>query len=488
MLTRVVREVLALGTTVVLAHLVTPSAFGRAAVALALLPLATILTFEGFASVLVQKPDLEALHVRAATLLSLVSGAVLSALTFVLARPVGGAIFGSDTGALLQMASPVFVLAAAGSVSRALLWRRLDFKTIGLSDVAGLVANSGVSLGLAFAGQGGRSLIAGAVAQTLAISAVLIAGAPPPRPAIARSTHRDIVGFGLPAALAGLVHTCFSNVDFIIVAARLTAEQAGFYWRAFQLGAVYQDKLSSVMMQLAFPIYSRTEGREELGRLHQRAARVHAAVIFPFLALLVVLAPTLVPWAFGAMWRPAVVPTQILAVAGMAAAVLAGYPQVLLAVGEPKALLRFNLVKLGVYGGAVLVAVGWGLTGLAITVAVVYVLIVVAAYGVMLAPRLGMPLGRVAAELVPASAGCLSLWAVTVPFTLLIGPFLPAPVLLAIAGPLGLLVHCLVLRTGFQSVWNDLATLAGRVVPVPRRRRASAPAIDAPAPAVAVDG
>ena len=134
---RVVRETVALGSTVVLAHLVTPSAFGRAAVALALLPLATILTFEGFASVLVQKPTLDDAHVRTASLLSLLSGLLLSAVAFVLARPVGGAIFGSDTGALLQMASPVFLLAAVGSVPRALLWRRLDFRMIGVATSPG---------------------------------------------------------------------------------------------------------------------------------------------------------------------------------------------------------------------------------------------------------------------------------------------------------------------------------------------------------------
>ena len=190
MLSRVVLKTVALGSTVVLAHLVTPSAFGRAAVALALLPLATILTFEGFASVLVQKPTLDECT-SDGLLLSLLSGLLLSAVAFVLARPVGGAIFGSDTGALLQMASPVFLLAAVGSVPRALLWRRLDFRMIGVADVAGLVANSAVSLALAFAGLGGRALIAGALAQTFAISLVLVLAAPPPRPAFARSAQRE---------------------------------------------------------------------------------------------------------------------------------------------------------------------------------------------------------------------------------------------------------------------------------------------------------
>ena len=179
-------------------------------------------------------------------------------------------------------------------------------------------------------------------------------------------------------------------------------------------------------------------------------------------------------------------PTQILAVAGMAAAVLAGYPQVLLALGEPKALLHFNLVKLVVYGGAVFLAVGSGLTAVALTVVAVYVAIVVAAYGVMLAPRLGIPLRQVAAELVPASAGCVALLTATVPLTALLEPVLPAALLIVTVGVLGLVVHCAVLRAGFAPVWHDLTALASRVAPLRARWRPREPVVPEAPPAVVV--
>ena len=128
-----------------------------------------------------------------------------------------------------------------------------------------------------------------------------------------------------------------------ILAARISAAQVGFYWRAFQIGVVYQDKISGIMMRLAFPVYSRTRDLEQLRRLHERATRVHAAVVVPILAVGIVVIPVLVPWMFGDAWRPAVRPAQILCVAGMVAAVLTGFAQVLLAAGRPKALFRFNV-------------------------------------------------------------------------------------------------------------------------------------------------
>jgi hypothetical protein len=158
----------------------------------------------------------------------------------------------------------------------------------------------------------------------------------------------------------------------------------------------------------------------------------------------------------------------------MAAAVLAGYPQVMLALGEPQALLRFNVVKLIGYGGAVLVAVHWGLTGLAITVAVVQIGIVVAAYRFMLGPRLGLGMRRIGTELGPACVGCLGLWVVCVPLYEALRHVLPAPLLLAVVGLCGIGAHCLVLRFAFGVVWSDLTALAGRVLPARRLRRPAA--------------
>ncbi len=106
----------------------------------------------------------------------------------------------------------------------------------------------------------------------------------------------------MPAALAGLVDVLFRNVDYAILAARLSAAQTGVYWRAFNLGVVYQDKLSGVMMQLAVPcVLAHGEPRAAAGAARTRH-RVHAAVIFPLLGALIVLAPVAIPFVLGAQW------------------------------------------------------------------------------------------------------------------------------------------------------------------------------------------
>jgi O-antigen/teichoic acid export membrane protein len=369
--------------------------------------------------------------------------------------------------------SPIFLLAAIGAVARATLWRALRFRALSLIEMVGLVGGNVVAIVLALSGAGASAIVIGALVQVGSSSLLLVIAAPPPFPRWHRGSQRQISNFGVPAALAGLVDVLFRNVDYAIIAATLPAAQTGIYWRAFNLGVVYQDKLSGVMMQLAFPVYSRIESREELRRLHERAARVHAAVIFPLLALLIVLAPVAIPYLLGSAWAPSVRPAQILAVAGMIAAVLTGYAQVMLAVGRPRALLRFNLGMLAAYAVVVALAASHGLIVVSIAVSVAYLGILAGVYRFLLARYVGISIARLIPELGPAIAGCLALAAVAEALLHVVDPVLGELASLAIVGPAGLLAYAVALRAVSPPAWSDLRLLFARVLPPlgwPRRR------------------
>jgi lipopolysaccharide exporter len=477
---RVVSEIVGLGAAVALARLVSPADFGRAAVALIFVTLGVMLTFEGFASALVQRQSVDEADRRAAMLMSILGGCALSLTVYGLGNPVWRPIFGLRTAELIQLVSPCVLIAALGGVSRATVWRRLDFRRVSTIDAISLFVGSVVAVALAAVGLGAKAIVIGGLVQTAATTALLLLSAPPPLPRWSRSSQRAISAFGLPAALAALVDTLFRNVDYAILAARLPAAQAGFYYRAFNVGVVYQDKLSRIMTQIAFPLYSRTTDRDELRRMHERVARVHAVVIFPMLASLMALAPLLVPLVFGAAWKPAVVPTQILAVAGMVAAILTGYPQLMLALGRPRSLFHFNVVMLIVYAGGIMAASGHGLIVVSVTVVLLYLAILVGVYRFLLQKYVGISIRRLVPELGPAVVGSLALLAVTVPLAQVLGIACPRIVTAGIAGAAGLLSYALVLRAAFPSAWDDLVTLTVRVLPplerIKRARTATAPA------------
>lgn len=466
---RVAIEAITLISAIALARLIPPAGFGQAVVPLILVPLAVIFTFEGFGSALVQRKTINRTHVEAAMFASLVTGALLTAAVVLLAQPVGEPLFGAATAHLLVMISPVFLLAGIGAVSRSLLWRRLDFRRVSLIELASLGLAAVASVGLALgSGLDASAIILGALAGSVVTTVLLLVAVPPPLPIWHRGAIKEVMAFGLPASGAGLTYVAITNATLAVAAVRLSAAQVGLFWRAFQLGVIYQEKISGIMVRLAFPVYSRTSDLDELRRFHERATRIHAAVLLPLLALLMVTAPDLVPWLFGQRWAPAAAPVQVLCVAGMIAAILTGYPQIMLAAGKPRALLIFNVVLLALYVGGSWIAAPYGITALAYAVVGVHVFLLLSVYGVLFRRVLDIPVRRLVTDLFPAVASSLLLLAVAFPAAELMRGFnAPVPVLLAAVGVVGGIVYLGALRSLFPVVWADVAQLARRVLPSP---------------------
>jgi O-antigen/teichoic acid export membrane protein len=460
---------------VVLARLIAPAEFGNAAVALIFVPLSVIATYEGFGSALVQRKLVDQAHLQAATFISLTAGVVLTVATFLLAPIVVAPILNDDIARLIQVISPVFALASIGTVSRALLSRDLDFRRITLIETLGLVLGSIASVAFALDGLDAEAIVLGGVVSTAVASIVLVIVARPPLPRWRPRELAEISRFGAPASAAGVLYVAITNVDYAVLAARLSSTQVGLYWRAFQLGVAYQDKISGIMLRLAFPIYSRTRDLSEMKALHERATRIHGAVVVPLLAVLIVTAPEVVPTLFGPAWEPAVAPAQVLAVAGMIAAVLTGYPQVMLAAGRPRPLMVFNCCVLVVYGFAVWFTARSGLVAVATAVVLVHVAMLAAVYLVLFRAVLKMPIGRLVTDLAPAVVGSALVLVVGFPLaSVLRNAGAGAVPIVAAVGLVGAVVHLAALRSLFPSVWADLFALVRRLLPSRvrfRRRR-----------------
>lgn len=462
--TRVVSETIGMAAIVALARLVTPAAFGHGAIALIFVMLATILTFEGFSSALVQREEVTDADRSTAMLMSIVAGVILTAIVFGLSGPVWQPIFGAKTAFLIRLVSPTMFIASLGGVSRSMIWRNLDFRTAGGIDAVSLLVASVGSVLLAALGDGATAIAVGGLIQTTTTTALLMIASRPPVPRWHRASQKKITSFGTASALAGMVAVALQNVDYAILAARLSATTVGLYYRAFNLSVVYQDKISRIMTQIAFPVYARTESRSELRNFHERVARVHALVIFPFLASICALAPVLIPFMFGHQWDGAIRPTEILGVAGGTSAILTGYPQVMLAIGKPEALLRFNAFALVLYAATVYAASSHGIVVVAAAVSAEHLVILICVYQFVLGPHVDIRVGRLIPELGPAVAGCGVLVGTDIGLRYVLSGA-PDFVVAVVAGLAGVAAYALIIWACFPRAWNDLVTLITRVVP-----------------------
>ena len=469
-LARVVIEVFVFASMVVLARLMPPSAFGVFAIVIIVQELAWTLPGESIGNALVQRKIVTREHLQGGFAFGLLMGAAFAVLTLVAAATVVRSIFGDEAALLIALTAPWYVLAAIAAVPAAVLRRRLDFRKMAILDlVHALVRAATAVLFASVFALDTMALWLGSLAGVCANVLLAVAFAPPPFPRWRSRAVRDLLPYAGPSVLAAIAWTGYRNGDYAIVGARLGTAAAGLYWRGYQLGVEYQRKVSGVMSQVLFPMLARATNAGELSALRERMARLDTVVVFPLLAMLIVVAPVVIPWVFGPEWKEAVVPAQVLAVGGAAMVMTDVAGSVLKAVGRSTALLNWSIAHFVVYGAAVLVASNYGLTAVCVVAGAAHVVFAVMGYAMLVEWHVGRALRLFWNDARAATVSCVPLLACAWPaFRLLGDEGVPVVPRLAVVVSVGVLAYAASLRLWFPAAYRDLAALVRRVVPTAR--------------------
>ncbi len=396
-------ELMSFGSAIVLARLISPNAFGRVAVTLFVVEVANSLTTQGLGASLVQRQVVLRTQIQAELALALVMGIVLTAIVEVLAVTVIGSVYGHETAPLFEVVAPVFLFAGLGAIANAVLSRQMDFRTITMSAVVAQALGLVVALVLAFAGAGAMSVIVGQVLTVLFTAVLQAYRAKLPSPAWHRDEIKEVGRFGIPAGISGITYAIQRNIDYAIVGARLGAQQAGLYWRAFTISSDYPSRVTAIMQQLALPVYSRAEHKDDVRAMRVRIVRLHATILYPCLALLAGLGPVLIPWLYGTHWRGAVLPLQLLCAATVIGILSVGVGPLLLASGMARALMVWNFLNLLVYVTMLVITVPHGIETVCLATIGTTALQVGASLYFLVHRRLGISLRELAGDAVPAA-------------------------------------------------------------------------------------
>jgi len=465
-LARMAGEVVAFAATVALARLLTPADFGVAAVAMVATTIALQTGQQGLTAPLVQRRTVDEAHLRVAVLLSLTLGLGLAAIVALVGEPALKPVFGDRIAELIPLTAPFFVLAGLSAVPQARLERALGFRRLGLIYVARMVAGSLASVALAVAGVDAAALVLGPLVGVALATVLLLFASPVVRPAWHRAEAREITRFGFPSLASGLASIGAQHIDYAVVAARLPAASVGLYWRAYTLGVDYQGKLSGILVQIGLPLYARAADLATRQAMRERIVRLQTLLLFPLLGALILLAPVAVPLIFGEQWEDAVEPTQILAVAGMMAAIQAGTGPLLLAVGRPGVLLRWNLTKIVGLGLVVYFVAPEGLVALAAAVTIFNVARSLIGQQILLSRYAGIDVRGLFIVCLPALAGTAALlllgWGV---LAALRAVGAPDGVSCTAGAAVGVLAYIATLALGFPAALAELRDVRTRLLP-----------------------
>jgi PST family polysaccharide transporter len=357
--------------SIVLARLLQPEDFGIFGLAMIFIGIASRFGNLGFGLALIQKKELRDEHVSSIFVVHLLLFALIAGIIVSVAPFVGAFFHSFLVGRALRAMAWIFIAHAFSSIARAILQRRMDFKSPALSNIVDHVTGTVTSITLAWLGYGVWSLVYGHIGGSLLSTLVLMVRARW-RP-VFRYNHaamKELFSFGLNIFVKNLLIYGSDKVDYFIIGKQLGPAALGFYEKAFNIMDLGIKELSTkIGAGVLFPAFSRIQDdQERLRSAYRKIILSLTLVCFPFFFGLFLVSPSAIYVLFGEKWMASVVPLQILCLAGLFRTHLHITGTVINAMGRvaPEVWIRaaaFILLTMGCLIGSF-----WGIVAVAIAV------------------------------------------------------------------------------------------------------------------------
>jgi len=352
---------------IVLAHLLLPSDFGLAGMALVFGGLAGILTDLSLGAALVQRTSLTERD-RSTVFWTTTVGGVVVSLVGVAVSPLVADFFSNPRVApLFAAVSAGFFLTALGQTQTALLTREMSFRSLELRQIAATLFGAVVAVALALAGFGPWAIIAQSLC-TYGASTILLWTLSPWRPQFVFSleSFRTLGSFGFKTLLSKLLLYVNLNGDNLLIGRYIGSQALGIYAVAYNAMFLPMSRVTSPIRDVFNAAFARLQNDPgRLGEVWLRVNRLASSLLVPAFLGLVVVAPDFVPVVLGRRWHAAVPVLQLLSVAGIAQSFQAFNGNVYQARGRPGLFLSFMVFSTAVTFSAFVLGLHWGVAGVA---------------------------------------------------------------------------------------------------------------------------
>ena len=353
---------------VALARLLSPRDFGLLAMLTLLTDLFSSISDLGLEDALVQKSDLADVHRSSVFWATLFGGAILT-VGLVAGAPWIAAFY--DAAELERLAlwlSAVFVLTAAGTVPRALVTRRLEFRAVAWLQCVGALAGCTCAVALAWRGFGVMSLVADLLVTAALETALYFAvSAWRPRLDFSVAALRDLFGFGGYRIVTRALGYSAQHFDELLVGKYLGSAALGIYGRAFNLTRFPVLYVSRSIVRVLFPsLVLIRQDRARVRDVYLRATGAVALTTIPMCMGTFAVAEPFVIGVFGAQWRETVPLLRIFSVASLVQSITTLAGSLYLSQGRADLQLHLTSLQRLLTIGAVVFGLRWGVWGVAI--------------------------------------------------------------------------------------------------------------------------
>jgi O-antigen/teichoic acid export membrane protein len=375
--TQIIKQVLSIGSAIILARLLGPEQMGLIAMVTVLTGFIESFNDLGLSAATVQRAEITQHQVSTLFWINVALSALLAVITAVLA-PVNAWFYAEPrlTLVTLVLASD-FIFTGLTVQHRALLRRQMMFSALALIDIFSTIVSIAVGVAAALSGFGYWSL----VLMKLGGIPVEIIGAWSlcrwrPGPPVRNSGVRSMIAFGGNLTGFRLVTYVARNLDNVLIGRFFGAAQLGLYTRAYGLLLLPLRRINEPFAGVAWPALSRlTDAPDRYRQAYIRMVTSLCMLSIPLVAWMMSAADWFILVLLGPEWIAASQIFVWLGVSGLIEPFSSTTSWLFVSQGRTREQFRWSIISTGITVTSILAGLPWGPVGVATAYGLVGLLI-----------------------------------------------------------------------------------------------------------------
>ena len=402
-------------TSMVLARLLTPEAFGVVTTLAMIISFAEIFTDAGFQKYLVQHEFKDAQDRDESTNVAFWSNLAMSLLIWgiiiIFANPLAALVGNPGLGHVLIVACVSIPLAAFSSIQMALFKRDLDFRTLARVRIISTLIPLLVTVPLAFWLRSYWALVIGTITVNL-VNAILLTvfSEWKPRWFYSIAKFKEMFSFTVWSMIEAVSIWLTAYVDVFIVGTMLSQYYLGLYKTSSTLVGQIMGLITAITTPILFSALSRLQNDENgFQRLFFRFQKLVGLLLMPLGMIIFLFSDFVTDLILGSQWTEASGFVGLWGLTNALTIVLSHYSsEVYRAKGKPKLSVLAQLLHIVVLWPTVLIAVRYGFETLYIARSLVRIEMI-AVNLLIMGLIIKMPVGKMFTNIIPSCIAAVTM-------------------------------------------------------------------------------
>lgn len=351
-------------SNIVLARLLTPDDYGCIGMLAIFITVSNTFVDGGFGSALIQKKEPTQKDYSTIFWLNLFMSVVIYGILYISAPAVSRFYDIPLLSSVLRVQGIVLIIDALNIVQTNQLRKSINFKRLAVIYIASQIVGAVCAIVLAYMGWGVWALVAQQIIASSITSVILwVMNRWLPQLCFSFDSFKQLFSFGGFILASNLINTFCNNVQGLLIGKFFNPAILGYYTQAYKLEDVASHSISSVVEQVAYPVFSKVQSDNDgLKNVIYRLILSIAYVTFPMMLILVLIAEPLIGLLYGEKWLPSVPYFQIICIGGIAVCLQGVTYLAIASIGKSKELFLWTIIKRGL--GMILLIAGMVLFGM----------------------------------------------------------------------------------------------------------------------------